>query len=83
VEKLKASQIPLTVKQSAKIMMIVSFSTIMWRDMTRGSASFTAAAAILLNMSGAENMKENTNALLDPSTQIWMIAATLNCSRDK
>ena len=81
LEKLKASQIPLTVKQSARIMMIASFSTIMWKD-PRGGASFTAAAATLLNMSGAENIMESTNALLALHTQIWMTAATLNCFRD-
>ena len=76
LQKLKAFQTPLTVKQSAKTMMIVSFSTIMSRDMTRGSASFIAAAASSLNMTGVKI----TLALLDPSTQIWMTAATLNCN---
>jgi len=82
LEKLKASQIPLTVKQSARIVMIVSFSTIIARK-TGAIASFTAAAAILLNMSGAQNITENTTALLAPSTQIWMIAATRNYLRDE
>jgi len=82
LEKLKASQTPLTVKQSARIMMVVSFSTIIARDLRVG-ASFTAAAAILLNMSGVQNITENTTALLAPSTQIWMIAAIQNYFRDE
>jgi len=76
-KRLKEYQAPLTAKLSAKTIMGVSFSLIGLKKVPKtGAGATSTGAATSLLMKSVEN---GTNVTVDQSTQIWMIAASLNC----